>query len=428
MSSLEADITIVGAGAAGLAAAIFAAEANPRLRIMLLDGAKTIGAKILVSGGGRCNVTNKNVRPADFHAPRHLVQRVLKRFDERQTVTWFESLGITLKEEPQGKLFPESNSAKPILQALIRRCQELGIFVLADHRVEKIDRTEGCFKVSHIHGSVRSRTVIIATGGRSLPRSGSDGQGWEMVQALGHTVSPTYQALVPLVLKNTCFHAELSGISHEVELTTWIEGRVVDRRRGSLLWTHFGISGPVVLDASRFWVMAQGQGKSTAITLSFLPDETFESLDARLVALERALGNRSLESILTEHLPVRVVKVLCGVGEGQEEAKSKELEEKERQGVGRIPIRQLSRSARRGLAKRLTEFPVPILRARGWNYAEVTAGGVPLEEVKMATMESRIVPGLHLVGEMLDCDGRIGGFNFQWAWSTGFIAGKHAAK
>ena len=220
MNVAKVDMTIVGAGAAGLATAIFAAEANPHLNIMLLDGAKSIGAKIRVSGGGRCNVTNVKVVPADFHAPRQLVQRILKRFNEQRTFKWFAALGVPLKEELHGKLFPVSNSANTVLRALVRRCEELKVTLLLGHRVQDVTSVHGQYLVIHSHGSVLSSTLVLATGGQSLPRSGSDGQGWEMVQRLGHSVMPPVPALVPLVLEDSSIHASLSGVSHDVELTT----------------------------------------------------------------------------------------------------------------------------------------------------------------------------------------------------------------
>ena len=238
------DIAIVGAGAAGLSAGIFAAEENPNIKVVVLDGARTIGAKILVSGGGRCNVTNQQVTPADFHAPHRIVERILKRFDEHATVRWFDSLHVPLKQEQTGKLFPVSNKARTVLDALLRRCNELGVRIMSPHRVKDISSTNHGFQIVHEAGNIISHRVIMATGGQSLPKSGSDGHGWSIARRLGHTVTPTYPALVPLLLKDSFFHRGLSGISHEATLMTRVDGKVVDQRTGSLLWTHFGISGP----------------------------------------------------------------------------------------------------------------------------------------------------------------------------------------
>jgi hypothetical protein len=415
----ETDILVVGAGAAGLAAAIFAAEAaqaREGFRVQLLDGAKQPGAKILVSGGGRCNVTHERVLPDDFHGTPHLIRNMLAGFGVAATVRWFASLGVELKREETGKLFPTTDRAETVLRALLDRCLALGVGLAVERRVVGVAPTSGLsdgsgFIVRHERGECRTRSVIMATGGRSLPRTGSDGHGWRIVQELGHTVTPTSPALVPLVLNPTMFHAELSGVSQEVELTTHVEGRPVDRRTGSLLWTHFGVSGPVVMDASRWWTMARGASKLVELRANFLPGMTQDTVDRWIMEQGAEAPRRSASALLATRVPERFAIQACrrlGVEPG-------------------TALGQLSRAQRRMLVQGLNRFALPVERDRGWNFAEATAGGVPLDEVDFRTMESRKVPGLYLIGEMLDCDGRIGGFNFQWAWATGHLAGRSAA-
>jgi len=408
------DVAVVGGGAAGLAAAIFAAEARAvggvRPSIVLLDGAARLGAKILVSGGGRCNVTNAEVRPDDFNGRRPVVRNVLAAFGVEATVRWFERLGVRLKREETGKLFPVSDRARTVLDALLGRCAALEVAVLAGHRVHGITPTADGFTVAHGRGTLTAGRVIMATGGRSLPRTGSDGSGWTLLQALGHSVTPTYPALVPLVLRPGGFHAELSGVSHPAELSTYVAGRRIDRRTGSLLWTHFGVSGPVVLDASRHWVIANARGERPELRCSVVPGESLEAVERRLMTLASDRPRLSLLRALAERLPDRVAATLAAAA-GVDAATS---------------LGQLSRAHRRALAQVLTALVLPVERARGWDYAEVTAGGVPLDEIDYRTMASRRVPGLYLCGELLDCDGRIGGFNFQWAWATGHLAGRAA--
>jgi predicted Rossmann fold flavoprotein len=412
------DIAVIGAGAAGLAASIFAAEAamkGDRLqRIVLLDGAKTIGAKILVSGGGRCNVTHEVVTPTDFFGNRHIIKNVLAAFSVEQTVKWFASLGVELKCEETGKLFPVTDKARTILTALIDRCCEQGVMIHSDHRVTSIDCLPGLqagFLVHHTHGTLQSGRVILATGGRSIPKSGSDGFGYSLAQRFGHHVTATVPALVPLIFEGRIFHKQLSGLSQEVELTTVVNGRKVDCRTGSLLWTHFGVSGPVVMDASRFWTLAHEQGEIVEVFGNFLPGQTQEQAKSWL--LEQAVDNprRSLLKTWAQQIPERFAEALCSHVECDP----------------KTAVAQLPRKDRDRLLEMLTRFPFPIDRDRGWNYAEVTAGGIPLEEVNFRTMESKLVPGLYLAGEILDCDGRIGGFNFQWAWATGFLSGRASA-
>jgi len=420
----SADLTIIGAGAAGLAAGIFAGESNPALKIIILDGAKSIGAKILVSGGGRCNVTNCQVSPSDFHAPKRLVERILKRFNEEDTVRWMASLGVDLKQEETGKMFPATNQARTVLTALVQRCRTLSIDIRSQHRVHRILPLQDHFRVIHQKGDLLTRRVIVATGGQSLPRTGSDGHGWEMVKRLGHSITPTFPALVPLLLDEKFVHRSLAGVSHEARLTTRINDKVVDRRAGSLLWTHFGISGPVVLDASRWWIKGTHQGQKTTIELSCLPVHTFEEADRWLIEKSRVHPQRSIDTLLSQSMPNRLVKELC---EPQRSTFTNQLGEVSHSSLLQIPAGQLARQERQALARLLTELPLPVKGDRGWNFAEVTVGGVPLTEINPYSMESRILPGLYMIGEMLDCDGRIGGFNFQWAWSTGYIAGTSAA-
>ena len=408
------DIAVVGAGAAGLAAGIFAAEAAGAgaLRIVLLDGAAKIGAKILISGGGRCNVTHDEIHLTDFNGAKPIVRNILAAFNARATVRWFASLGVELKREETGKLFPVSDKARTVLDALLRRCAELGVAVRLGQRVHAIRRAADGFAVEHTSGTLRACSVVMATGGRSLARTGSDGGGWTIVRHFGHTVTETYPALVPLILPPTMFHAELSGLSQQVELSTFADGKLIDRRTGSLLWTHFGISGPVVMDASRHWVIAQAAQRRVEMRCSFVPDQRFEDVERWLIDVASSRPRLSLRQCLARQVPERFAAAL---------AHATRIDPA-------TPVGQLARESRRALVHALTAFVLPIERARGWDYAEVTAGGVPLDEIDYRTMQSRKVPGLYLIGEMLDCDGRIGGYNFQWAWSTGYLAGGAAGR
>jgi predicted Rossmann fold flavoprotein len=207
------------------------------------------------------------------------------------------------------------------------------------------------------------------------------------------------------------FHVELSGISVPVELSTFAEGKLIDRRTGSMLWTHFGISGPVVLDASRHWSLARAKGRSAEMRCNFLPGQSFAQVEKWLLEVAAARPRVSVGKVLAEQLPDRLALALT---------RAVEIDPA-------VPLSQLPRPQRRALLHTFTAFALLIACDRGWNYAEVTAGGVPLDEIDYRTLVSRKVPGLYLIGEMLDCDGRIGGFNFQWAWTTGYLAGRAAA-
>ncbi|HJU04654.1 MAG TPA: NAD(P)/FAD-dependent oxidoreductase [Nitrospiraceae bacterium] len=431
MDNHQVDVAIVGAGAAGLAAGIFAAEfcrtdsgrerfRVPQPRIVILDGAKSVGAKILISGGGRCNVTNQCVSHQDFNGLSRVVRNILAAFDEQATCRWFASLGVELKCEESGKLFPTTNQARTVLTALTSHCRELGVEILTEHRVTNIVGSSTVCKapdsaqhfiIHHARGEMRARRVVMATGGQSLPRTGSDGIGWQLVRRLGHTVTSTHPALVPLVLRAIMFHAELSGLSQDVQLTTLIDGKPVDRRTGSMLWTHFGVSGPVVMDSSRFWTIGRAAGGLAELRCHFWPGMDFNQVDRWFLAQAHDRPRLSTSHLLALAIPDRLAGALCRWCRIDPAT----------------PAGQLRHESRRKLVHAVTDFPLPVERDRGWNYAEVTAGGVPLDEIDFRTMQSRKVPGLYLIGEMLDCDGRIGGFNFQWAWATGYVGGRAVA-
>jgi hypothetical protein len=402
-----ADLVIVGGGAAGLAAAIAAGERNAGRRVVLLDGAKSLGAKILVSGGGRCNVTHDTVTAGDFFGNRRIIKNVLAAWTVQQTIEWFAGMGVELKREATGKLFPTTDKARTVLSALLDRCQALKVEIQSGRPVRDIRRADEAFVIEHSHGTIAAKAVILATGGRSLPKSGSDGSGYALARSLGHSLTSTVPALVPFVLDDTMFHQNLSGLSLDVTLATVAGRKPIDVRTGSLLWTHFGVSGPVVMDASRCWTWAREQGDPAVIHANLVPGWTAESAKEWFQDQAAANPRRSLTNTLALIVPERLAGALCAHVE-----------------VGaNTPAAQVLRGDRERLVAALTRMRLPIVRDRGWNHAEVTAGGVPLEEISYRTMESKLVPGLYLIGEILNCDGRIGGFNFQWAWATGYVAG-----
>lgn len=411
-TDLNADIAIIGAGAAGLATAIFAARRKPSLRIVAFDGAVRLGAKILAAGGGRCNVTNRTVTADDYNGgSRNTIRNVLAAFSVPKTVTFFAEIGVTLHEEENGKLFPDSNKARDVVDALVREAVDRGVSLLADHRVSGITIKDAGFSISTSRGVFSAKRVVLATGGLSMPQTGSDGGGFALAQRLGHSLVPTTPALVPLILDGD-FHASLSGISQEVEVTIHASGRKKVSVRGPLLWTHFGASGPAILDISRHWHRARLEKRDVTVTASMLPGEEFTTLEHKLMELAADHPKTFLRNTLSGWLPARVADTVLAYLEIR----------------GEIPLAHLSREQRRRLAHALLEWPLPVRDSRGYAHAEITAGGVPLDEIHAATLESRKHPGLYLVGEILDVDGRIGGFNFQWAWSTAAVAAQTLAE
>ena len=352
------DVAIVGAGAAGLAAAIFLRRANPARSVVLLDGARKPGAKILVSGGTRCNVTNRGVSERDFWGGRRpLIKRVLGAFTADDAVRFFHELGVPLHEEAGGKLFPDSHRSRDILNALVGGVDAAGVPLLGDHRVLDVLAVDGGFGAVTTRGTISCRRIVLATGGESLPKSGSDGAGFQFARRFGHTIVPTTPALVPLVLADAPgggMHRTLSGVSHDVELSLWADGRITTRQRGSLLWTHFGISGPVTLNLSRHWLRVEREGRRALLTASFCPGDSFERLETRWMAAVSTRPKSSVVTALAAQVPESVASALL---ERLQVDLTRELA-------------HLTRSERRRLVHALLEWPLPVSGCRGYNYAE----------------------------------------------------------
>jgi predicted Rossmann fold flavoprotein len=410
------DVAIVGAGAAGLATAIFTRRVNPSRSVVVLDGARAPGAKILVSGGSRCNVTNASVTDRDFWGgPPPIIRRVLRAFPVADTVAFFREIGVTLHEEAGGKLFPDTNRARDVLDALLDETRRAGAMVAAGTRVTDVVRTSGVddgFRVVTGDGDLTAQRVVLATGGRALPKSGSDGAGYELARRAGHTIVETTPALVPLTLApSDTVHGAVSGVAHDVELAVRVDGTVAIRLTGALLWTHFGVSGPVVLNASRHWLRAELQGRAVALVANVCPGRGFDAVDAEWQRIARSAPKSSVQTTLATLVPASVASAFL---------RQLEID-------GSVALAHFPRDERRRLARALVEWPLPVTGSRGYTYAEATAGGVRLTEIDAGTMASRVCRGLSLVGEILDVDGRIGGFNFQWAWSSGFVAGRALA-
>jgi predicted Rossmann fold flavoprotein len=370
-----------------------------------MDGARRLGAKILVSGGARCNVTNARVTEADFWGGRRtVIRRVLRSFSVADTVEFFREIGVPLHEEDDGKLFPNSNRARDVLNALVTAAHDAGVTIATGARVSDVVKRNGGFRLATAVGTIDAVRTVLATGGCSLPKSGSDGAGFDIARRLGHTIVPTTPGLVPLLLArdDDALHRELSGVAHDAELTLRIDGAVGVRLTGALLWTHFGISGPVALNMSRHWLRAALEQRRAALTMSFCPEKTFEDLERWWTSRARERPHSSISTTLSTLVPASVASVLLS-----------RLRQR-----GDTTLAHLSRVDRRRLSHSLLEWPLHVTGDRGYTYAEVTAGGVSLDDIDPSTMRSRVCDGLSLVGEILDVDGRIGGFNFQWAWSS----------
>jgi predicted Rossmann fold flavoprotein len=381
--------------------------------VRCLDGARTIGAKILVSGGSRCNVTNRVVTDRDFSSlsPR-AVRNVLRAFPADRAAGFFESLGVALHEEEDGKLFPDTNRSRTVLDALLAETTRLGITVETGRRVTDVCRAPDGFTVGTASGTrYAADAVVLATGGRSLPKTGSDGFGYELAKRLGHGYIETTPALAGLVLEGER-HRRLAGVAHPVRLELRAGGVRATRLEGALLWTHFGVSGPAALNMSRHWHRARLSGATVSVVLNVSPGETLESLEHWWLEQERERPRARVATVLAARLPASIAEEWTSAS-----------------GLDAVAtMAHLSKDDRRRLLRTLLDARLDVCDSRGYAYAEVTAGGVPLEEIDTATMQSRVCSGLYLVGEILDVDGRLGGFNFQWAWSSGWVAGQSIAR
>jgi predicted Rossmann fold flavoprotein len=399
-----APVCVVGAGAAGLMAAIFAARAGHQ--VMVLERTADGGKKILISGGGRCNVLPAAAAPERFvtDSPPHVMRGMLRSWPLGEQRAFFEhDLALPLAlESATGKLFPESNRARDVRDGLLHCARRLQVRFQFNTSLTGLEPGHGTWHVQTNRATVRASRVVIATGGLSVPTTGSDGTGLRLVAALGHRINPVYPALTPLVA-DPPVHAALSGVSLDVRLRGRVgaTGKVVETS-GGFLFTHRGYSGPAVLDISHLAT----RNRDAIIRVQWAPHSAQE-WETRLVPTGALVS-----TVLSASVPQRLAAQLmheAGVPSDR-------------------PMSTLRRRERVALIEALTTYRLPWTGDEGFKKAEVTGGGVALDEVDPRTLESRRHPGLFLCGEMLDAFGPIGGHNFAWAWSTGRLAGLGAGR
>jgi predicted Rossmann fold flavoprotein len=399
-------VVVIGAGAAGLMAAIFAAGAGAQ--VLLLERTADGGRKILISGGGRCNVLPSALAPERFvtESPPALVRRLLRAWPLAAQRRFFEDrLGVALAlEEQSGKLFPASNRARDVRDALVDEARRVGVRFQPHTSVTGLEPGDRGWRIVTEGGTMTASRVVVATGGLSVPATGSDGAGLAMVERLGHRVHAPYPALTPL-LADPPLHAGLSGVSLSVRVRAR-HAQVAAEASGGFLFTHRGYSGPAVLDVSHVAVRSRrGHGPPAVVRVQW----GSTSVDDWSRQLAPAPG--LVATVVARRLPQRLVHVLM-----DETAVP----------AGRR-LADLRRDERGRLIERLTSYVLPWTGDEGYRKAEVTGGGVALDELDPATLESRRTPGLFLCGEILDAFGPIGGHNFAWAFSTGRQAGLGAA-
>ncbi len=400
---------VVGAGAAGTMAAIFAASGGAET--LLLEGTKDGGRKILISGGGRCNILPARVDERRFvtDSSPNTLRKILRPWPLAEQIAFFErELRIPLVEEEEtAKLFPVSNRARDVRDGLLALAARRGARLVAGTGVTGIHPTAGGWSVEREGGPpFAADAVVVATGGLSVPSTGSDGRGLSILEALGHTIHPTYAALTPVLADGSPF-AELSGVSLPVTITAR-DGRRSAASSGGFLFTHRGYSGPSVLDVAHVLVRSRlesGGGARLQVRWTTRDDAGWEEV-------LRPEGTRTVAGVLRRELPDRLADALAGAA-GVPPSR---------------PLAQLRRDERRALIGVLVRGELPWSGDEGYKKAEVTGGGVSLGEIDPRTLESRRHPGLFICGEVLDAFGPIGGYNFLWAWATGRAAGTAAAR
>jgi predicted Rossmann fold flavoprotein len=405
------DVVVVGAGAAGLMAAIAAAEHGRR--VILLEKTRRPGVKILMSGGTRCNITHATDDRGIVEAygpPGRFLHSALAAFGVQDTLDFFDAEGVATKVEETGKVFPVSNRAADVLDALLRRLHRSGATLALGEPLLDLEPCEPGFVLTTPARTLTARRVILTTGGQSYPGSGTTGDGYRLAAKFGHTTVPPRPALVPITV-SVPWVAELRGVTIPDAAVRVLEGaKPLAARRGSLLFAHFGLSGPVILDVSRV-VSGHAQPAVLVLEIDLLPPVREPELDDLLRSESSASGKKLLAVVLGERLPRRLCDALLAA-------------------VG-LPVDRkaaaLSRADRAKLVQAVKRLRLPVKGTLGFGKAEVTAGGLALDEVDSRSMRSKKVAELFLAGEVLDLDGPIGGYNFQAAWSTGWLAGTKAA-
>ncbi|SDI29407.1 hypothetical protein SAMN04488540_10127 [Ferrimonas sediminum] len=394
--TVQTDVLVIGAGAAGLMCAATAAARGRR--VMVIDHAKQAGKKILISGGGRCNFTNLYLEPANYLCGnRHFVKSALAQYTQWDFIDMVVRHGIAYHERDHGQLFCD-DSAKEIVKMLLAECDNGGVQLRLRTEVESVSKLDQGFAVATSIGRIQCQSLVVATGGLSMPKLGASAYGYRLAEQFGLMVLPTRAGLVPFTLQpQDKLHFEpLSGIS----LTATVAARRGPAFTEQLLITHRGVSGPSVLQASNY------RQPGEAVSVDLLP-----SVDVAeaLAQARQAHPKRQLQTWLSEHFPARLAETLIAY-----------------HGWQNLPLGQLNKATLEAIPAQLNRWQLKPGGDEGYRTAEVTLGGVDTDQLSSKTMECKTVPGLFFVGEVMDVTGWLGGFNFQWAWSSGYVAGQNA--
>lgn len=404
-----ANIVIVGGGAAGMIAAITARRKGAKVTI--LERNPRVGKKILATGNGRCNYTNVFLDVKNYHGENaKFVYSPLSQFSVENTIDFFERLGITHVVEDNGKVFPHSFQASSVLDVLRYELEEIGVEVKYNSFVKKIEKRKNKFTlITEDNGKIIGDKVIIATGGCAMPSSGSDGNGFDLALKLGHSIVHTFPGLVQLKLEGN-FFKRIDGVKVVGRAALLDDETVLGEDYGDILFTNYGISGPPILQLSRKALHLINQGKSPVLKVSIIDDRNSEELREYLKVRFSYMPKKSIETGLIGLLNKRLIPVILN-----------------ETGIDRMKsVAQMTNEEVYRLASILTDWRFHVIGSKSFDFAQVTAGGVDTREIDSSTMESKIIDGLYFAGEVVDIDGDCGGFNLQWAWSSGYVAGLNA--
>lgn len=414
------DVIVIGGGPSGLMASIAAAEQGAA--VALLDKGDKLGRKLGISGGGRCNVTNaKEIDELITYIPGggRFLHSAFSLFSNRDIIAFFEGLGIALKEEDNGRMFPVSDKAKTVVNALIGKARSLGAELLVHHPVQEIIYAEGRVQgVKLSSGTIfKAPAVVVATGGKSVPHTGSTGDGYPWAEAAGHTITELYPTETPIVSKEPFITSrELQGLSlRDVQLSLIDpKGKTVIAHQGDMIFTHFGLSGPIALRCSGFIRGVKKKHNVSQVTMSIdlFPNKKAGSLEQDLRQLAAAEPKKALKNVFKGTIPERMLPLLF-----------------ERAGLpGETTYEHLPKEAWLAWIQQLKNFTLQASGTRPFEEAFVTGGGVHLKEINPKTMGSKLMQGLYFCGEVLDVHGYTGGYNITAAFATGYTAGHHAGK
>ena len=405
---MKTEIAVIGGGASGLMAAITAKKSGKE--VIILERKDRILKKVLITGNGRCNITNVNANISNYFGKNiSSVENILNRFTPQDTMDFFNELGIVCNEENRGKVYPLSGQASSVVDALRFEAERLGIKIETEFYVRKIEKDGFKFRIySEDRKKIEAGRVILAAGGQSYPELGSNGSGFELAKELGHSVTKLSPSIVQLKTEKNQVKG-LQGIKTDVAVTAYGDNKKICTYDGELLFTDYGISGNVVFNIS--FVMPLY--KNVEFEIDFMEKFDYNELYEMLKERKRILSHLTMENYFNGMINKKLGQFLSKVSGIEKLSK---------------PVKDLNDSDIRKLCTVLKKYRVKILETTGFKNAQVTAGGVSLDEVNTETLESKIVKGLYFSGEVLDVYGECGGFNLQWAWASGYIAGENAAK